>query len=102
MNEIRFVSLCLVLLFATTETPAEDRLSRAIAETLLLYQRDNGGWPKNFEWDDRVDDRKKKELLSQKQRNDTTIDNGMPMRRNKLEVTASCVARTPMLIQPRN
>jgi len=74
MNKIRRVALCLILLFAAG-TLAEDRLSRGIAETLLLYQRDNGGWPKNFEWNDRVDDDKKKELLSQKQRNDTTIDN---------------------------
>ena len=75
MNKISFGSLCLILLFATADVLAEDRLSRATAETLLLYQRDNGGWPKNFEWDDRVDDHKKKELLSQKRRNDTTIDN---------------------------
>ena len=75
MNRICFVSLCLIQLFAVGGTLAEDRINRSIAETLLLYQRDNGGWPKNFEWDDRVDDHKKKELLSQKQRNDTTIDN---------------------------
>jgi PelA/Pel-15E family pectate lyase len=76
MNKIHFVSLCLILSFAAAGTLAEDKISRTTAETLLLYQRDNGGWPKNFEWDDRVDDRTRKELLSQKQRNDTTIDNG--------------------------
>jgi PelA/Pel-15E family pectate lyase len=76
MNKICFVSLGLLLLFAVADAPAADKVSRAIAETLLLYQRDNGGWPKNFEWDESVDDRKKKELLRQKQQNDTTIDNG--------------------------
>ena len=75
-SKICFVSLCMVVLFAAAETLAEDRLSRATAETLLLYQRDNGGWAKNFEWDDAIDDNKRKELLNQKQRSDTTIDNG--------------------------
>jgi len=80
MNKINFVLPCLILLFAAADAPAEDRLSRETAETLLLYQRDSGGWPKNFEWDDRVDNQKKKELLSQKRRNDTTIDNGATYR----------------------
>jgi len=80
MDKISFVLLCLILLLAAAVAPAEDRLSRATAETLLLYQRDSGGWPKNFEWDDAVDENKKKELLSQKRRNDTTIDNGATYR----------------------
>ena len=75
MSNTRLISLCVILLFAAADTLAEEKPSRVIAETLLLYQRDNGGWPKNFKWDDRVDDHKKEELLSQKRRNDATIDN---------------------------
>ena len=80
MNKISFVVLCVILLLAVADARAEDRFSRATAETVLLYQRDSGGWPKNFEWDDAVDENRKKELLSQKQRNDTTIDNGATYR----------------------
>ncbi|MCP4455700.1 MAG: pectate lyase [Planctomycetes bacterium] len=69
-------ALCLMLLFTANGAFAEDRITRETSETLLLYQRDNGGWPKNFEWEDKLNDKQKKELLSQKRKTDTTIDNG--------------------------
>ncbi len=69
-------ALYLVLLFTVNGAFAEDRITRETSETLLLYQRDNGGWPKNFEWEDELNDEQKKALLSQKQMTDTTIDNG--------------------------
>ena len=68
--------LCLIVLLFSAYTHAEDRIRREIADTLLLFQRANGGWPKNFEWEDKLSDQKKKELQSQKQKSDTTIDNG--------------------------
>lgn len=68
--------LWLILILAVADAPGAEGIDRSIAETLLLYQRDNGGWAKNFRWGDRVDASKKKELLSQKPQNDTTIDNG--------------------------
>ena len=80
MSQLRFVTACLIVLFTITNTPAKDRITRETSETLLLYQRDNGGWPKNFEWEDKVHDTQKKELLSQKQKTDTTIDNGATYR----------------------
>jgi PelA/Pel-15E family pectate lyase len=75
MRKLRIVPLGLIVLFAVTGTPAQDRIHREIAETLLLYQRDNGAWPKNYNWQETLSDQKKQELLSQKQQNDTTIDN---------------------------
>jgi PelA/Pel-15E family pectate lyase len=69
-------ALCLMLLFTVNGALAKDRMTRETSETLLLYQRDNGGWPKNFEWEDRLSDKQKKELLNQKPKTDTTIDNG--------------------------
>lgn len=76
MKKIPFVPLCLIVLFVAPNLPAKDQVSHEIADTLLLYQRANGGWPKNFEWEDELNDKQKKELLSQKQKTDTTIDNG--------------------------
>lgn len=46
------------------------------AETMLLYQRDNGGWPKNYEEDRDLTEAEKAALVAQKDRDDTTFDNG--------------------------
>lgn len=69
------VYLFLIVLLTESMATAAKRISRDIAETLLLYQRANGGWPKNFEWEDKVSGTQKKKLLNQKRQNDTTIDN---------------------------
>jgi PelA/Pel-15E family pectate lyase len=47
-----------------------------IADNLLLYQRNSGGWPKNTEMAAVLTDADKVELTDQKQRTDSTIDNG--------------------------
>lgn len=47
-----------------------------IAETVLLYQRSNGGWPKNYDSIRVLSDKDKKELIRMKDKNDTTFDNG--------------------------
>ena len=47
-----------------------------IAETVLLYQRDNGGWPKNYDREKIVDERTREATLADKQKSDTTFDNG--------------------------
>lgn len=47
-----------------------------IARTVLLYQRSNGGWPKNQDMIRRLTDRAAAALRSQKNRTDTTFDNG--------------------------
>ena len=46
------------------------------AENILLYQRNNGGWPKNYDRDKKLNKNAKKVLLALKNRNDTTFDNG--------------------------
>jgi len=80
MKENCIAPLCLIVLLIAACVQAEDRISHDIADALLLYQRANGGWPKNFEWEDKLSDQKKKEVLSQKQKNDTSIDNGATYR----------------------
>lgn len=47
-----------------------------IAETVLLYQRQNGGWPKNYGRTSVLTNEEREKLLGQKKQNDTTIDNG--------------------------
>jgi PelA/Pel-15E family pectate lyase len=47
-----------------------------IAETMLLYQRDSGGWPKGYDADAALDERARAKVLAQKDRTDSTFDNG--------------------------
>ena len=50
--------------------------ARRIAENLLLYQRDTGGWPKNIDMASVLTDDAKAALVKQKNEIDSTIDNG--------------------------
>jgi len=47
-----------------------------IAENVLLYQRSNGGWPKNYDRDRKLTDADRKRLADEKNRGDTMFDNG--------------------------
>jgi PelA/Pel-15E family pectate lyase len=46
------------------------------AENILLHQRDNGGWPKNYDQDRKLTGAEKQKLRREKKKNDTTFDNG--------------------------
>jgi len=46
-----------------------------IADNLLLYQRDTGGWPKNIEMAHVLTEQEKAALVKEKQEVDSTIDN---------------------------
>jgi PelA/Pel-15E family pectate lyase len=46
-----------------------------IAENLLVYQRDCGGWPKNIEMASILTEKEKADLTGQKKSGDATIDN---------------------------
>ncbi|MBX2918942.1 MAG: pectate lyase [Ferruginibacter sp.] len=72
---------------ATSNSPVSDTQKNSstdpIAENMLLYQRSNGGWPKHFQGDKKVDynrvltDAEKVELISgYAEGKDATIDNG--------------------------
>ncbi len=51
--------------------------AQSIAETILLYQRDNGGWPKNIQLQQPLSETQKQELLVIKSNaQGATIDNG--------------------------
>jgi len=47
-----------------------------VAEIMLLYQRSNGGWPKNYDEDQILTDQVRAKLRAQKNKDDTTFDNG--------------------------
>jgi PelA/Pel-15E family pectate lyase len=47
-----------------------------VADNVLLYQRDTGGWPKNIDMAVVLTEAGKAELLRQKQEADSNIDNG--------------------------
>ena len=46
-----------------------------IADNLILYQRDCGGWPKNIEMASVLSEKDKSDLTRQKKSSDATIDN---------------------------
>ena len=51
--------------------------ARELAKKVILYQRDNGGWPKNQDFSRKIDTADLKELTQQRSNlKDTTIDNG--------------------------
>ena len=47
-----------------------------IADIVLLFQRESGGWPKNIDMGKPLDDNDRRNLLRQRKKNDSTIDNG--------------------------
>lgn len=67
---------------AVTDMAAADQVKDEVAENMLLYQRKNGGWPKHFQGDKKVDykkilnDAELKELAAGYEvGKDATIDN---------------------------
>lgn len=51
--------------------------AKKVAENVLLYQRDIGGWPKNIQMQVELNEQQKKDLLAQKKTGiETTTDNG--------------------------
>ena len=53
-----------------------EKESEHTVENILLYQRDNGGWPKNFNRDRKLSESEAKKIYSQRNRKDATFDNG--------------------------
>ncbi|WP_406698093.1 pectate lyase [Singulisphaera sp. Ch08] len=49
---------------------------REIVANLLLFQRDNGGWPKDFDMTAVLTADQRKEVLATRSRSDTSYDNG--------------------------
>jgi len=56
-----------------SHSPAE---TGSIAENILLFQRDNGGWPKDYDMAAVLTDAQKEALRATRHREDTSFDNG--------------------------
>ncbi|MDC0143786.1 pectate lyase [Verrucomicrobia bacterium] len=69
MNVI--LSAVSLILFSGLLFSADNR-----AENILLHQRNNGGWPKNYDQNHKFTEVEKQKLRSDKKKNDTTFDNG--------------------------
>lgn len=72
------VSLIMVPAWALSASARSsgERDALRVAETILLYQRNNGGWPKKYDRERTLSDLDKKKLLGEKEKSDATIDNG--------------------------
>jgi hypothetical protein len=53
----------------------EDEI-RAIADNILLFQKNNGGWPKNYDMQAVLTEEQKLAVLNAKTETNTTFDNG--------------------------
>ena len=81
---IRRVILCItvILLTVSRQTALASKgenlrtENRQRAETILLYQRNSGGWPKNYEREEKLSKKARSKVLSEKNKNDAMIDNG--------------------------
>jgi PelA/Pel-15E family pectate lyase len=51
-------------------------MTRPIAENILLYQRDTGGWPKNYDRDQDLNAEQRGNIVEDRSKNDAMIDNG--------------------------
>ena len=64
-------------LFAHTHLSAKETGElRQTAETILLYQRSSGGWPKGYDRKEKPTTERKKTVLGWRQKKEATIDNG--------------------------
>lgn len=70
------VILSLVTIYIDPSSQAAGNYNPAEAENVLLYQRNNGGWPKNYDTKQELNDDTKKRLLEEKDKTDTGFDNG--------------------------
>lgn len=71
-----------------------------IADNLLLYQHDNGGWEKNIDMASVLTDRQKAVLLAQKKAGETTIDNGATFSQMTFLARVSDTAKTERYQKP--
>ncbi|MDG2382555.1 MAG: pectate lyase [Pirellulaceae bacterium] len=68
------ILISLLIISAPISSAAE--FDGEVAERMLLYQRDAGGWPKNYDRKRKLSQSDRKQLTEEKSRNDSTIDNG--------------------------
>ena len=63
-----------------------------VAETVLLYQRSSGGWPKNYDRKEKLSPKQRAAILADRNTNDTMIDNGATHR--EIRILADAYRKT--------
>jgi PelA/Pel-15E family pectate lyase len=58
------------------------------AETVLAYQRSSGGWPKNYDREERLTESRLQDLQAARDQRDSTIDNGATHREIRILAAA--------------
>ncbi len=75
VRRLMFLWIAITAVGAATAVTLVDENAN-VAENVLLYQRSNGGWPKNYDRGRKLTDADRTRLLAEKDRGDTTFDNG--------------------------
>lgn len=83
---------CLLLLLIVGGVSTADQQLLQTAETVLAYQRSSGGWPKNYDREEKLSDSKRSEIIRSRGKNDATIDNGATWKEIRLLARANQTA----------
>ena len=79
-RKVLFITIVLLTALQETALALKDENPRTEsnqrAEVILLYQRSSGGWPKNYEREEKLSIKARSKVLSEKNKNDAMIDNG--------------------------
>ena len=73
---LSLITLGTPLLVPVAEADAAQAKDLRIAETVLLYQRSNGGWPANYNRQEQLSPQQRAAIRGDKDKTDTMIDNG--------------------------
>jgi len=87
---IQFRTMFTMLMFLSLDVRAAEQ--DHTAETILIYQRSSGGWPKNYDRDEQLTERRRKEVLADRGKRDSTIDNGATHR--EIRILAAAYKKT--------
>ena len=86
MTKLKTAILIGLVLLPTDWLQSADLLQTA--ETVLVYQRSSGGWPKNYDREERLSESRRKEIQTAKDQRDSTIDNGATHREIRILASA--------------
>jgi len=75
-SEAAIVFTVLTALGASFVAESAFAVDLQVAETVLLYQRRSGGWPKNYDRNQKLTDAQRRKVVNDRSRNDATVDNG--------------------------
>jgi len=81
---LAMITLGMPLSFQVAEAEPVNGKDIQVAQTVLLYQRSSGGWPKNYDREEKLSQKQRAAILADRNKNDTMIDNGATHREIRL------------------